>query len=164
MKNLIIDLTQLPEEGAKFVGELSPEIFIFSSKDDIKALSPLKYDIFVERFESELLLRGDLSATFELTCVITLKRFSKTINVLNSAISIEIENTSQIDATDSIREEIIIELPIDPRCDEADIPMECKINSKYLAVDKSTSIELDCPPTADSRWSALDALQDTKDN
>ena len=140
---LIVDLSTLPEDGVSLQGDLPAEIFAFPPHDDAKPVSPLHYELEVQRFGSELLLRGDIQASFEFTCVVTLQRFA-----------------------DALREEIVLEIPADPRCDEGDVPMECKLNSPYLVLDKTTDTDLSSPPPppADNRWSALDALSDLKDN
>jgi len=162
--NLIIDLASLPEEGKEFSGELPQEIFDLPA-DDAQATGPLEYDVRVQRFESELLITGELSAPFEFTCVRTLHPFIQTIRLDNAAISVEIEKQGEIDLTDALREEILINFPIDPRCEEGDIPQQCEIDPRYLSVDKPTEDELSTPPRAegDDRWSALDILKDLKD-
>lgn len=163
---LFLDPTTLPEDGLALQGELPAEIFDFPSHDDAKAVSPLLYHLHAQRFGSELLLRGDLSASFEFTCVVTLQRFVQTIRLHDIAISLELENESPINVAEALREEIVIEMPADPRCDEGDVPMECQLNSPYLVLDKTSDSDLSSPPPppADSRWSALDALSDLNDN
>ncbi len=160
----MIDLASLPESGQEFVGELPKEIFDLP-EDDAKAVGPLKYEVWAQRFESELLLTGSLSATFEFTCVRTLHPFAQTIGLENAAISIEITKEGEIDVTEAIREEVLIHFPIDPRCEEGDVPQTCEIDSRYLSVDKSAEDGLPTPPRAESddRWSALDILKDLKD-
>lgn len=156
---LSIDLHTLPEEGKNFSGELPPEIFDLP-EHDAKPVGPLSYDLHVQRFGSELLLSGSLSAPFELTCVRTVHPFTKTIRVDPANISVEIEDEGSVDATEALREEILLEIPDYPRCDEADEPMHCEIDPRYLAVDKPSGDAVETRPRAagDDRWSALDAL------
>jgi len=160
---LLIELGSLPEEGKAFSGELPKEIFDLP-EDDAQAKGPLIYDIWAQRFGPELLLTGTLSAPFEFTCVVTLNPFIQTISV-EAAVSIEIEREGEIDVSDALREEVLINFPIDPRCDEADVPQKCEIDSKYLSVDKPPEDGLPTPPRAESddRWSALDKFKDHKD-
>ncbi len=163
-EHLVIDLASLPEEGKEFSGELSKEVFDLPA-DDAQAVSALSYHIHAQRFNSEILLTGSLSAAFEFTCVRTLHPFVQTIHLETAAISIEIGKEGEIDVTEAIREEILINFPIDPRCEEGDVPQKCEIDSRYLSVDKSGEDELPNPPRAgsDDRWSALDILKDLKD-
>ena len=163
-KRLIIDLANLPEEGKSFSGELPQDIFDLP-EGDAQPVGPLEYDLWVQRFSSELLLTGTLSAPFEFTCVRTLHPFVQTIHLEAAAVSAEIEKEGDFDATEAIREEVLINFPVDPRCEEGDVPQKCEIDSRYLSVDKVTEDGLPTPPRAESddRWSALDKLKDQKD-
>ena len=158
---LTIDLASLPDEGKNVSGELPKEIFDLP-EDDAKPVGPLEYDLWVQRFGSELLLSGSLSAPFEFTCVRTLHPFVQTIRVENAAVSMEIGRESELDATDALREEVLINFPIDPRCEDGDVPQKCEIDSRYLSVDKSAEDGLPTAPRAgsDDRWSALDTFKD----
>ena len=163
-KRLTIELGNLPEEGKAYAGELPATIFDLP-EDDAKPMGPLVYDLWANRFGSELLLTGSLSAPFEFTCVVTLKPFIQTIRLENSAIALEVGAQGEIDVTDALREEILINFPADPRIDQADEPEPCEIDSRYLSVDKPGEDGLPTPPRAgsDDRWSALDSLKDLKD-
>lgn len=155
----IIDLPTLPEEGKVFRDELPAEIFDLP-RHDPHPVGPLSYELHAQRFGSELLLTGTLSAPFEFTCVRTLHPFVRTIRIDHASIAVEIEQEGPLDATEALREEILIEFPDYPRCDEADLPMHCEIDPRYLAVDKPAVDTVDTRPRAggDDRWSALDAL------
>jgi uncharacterized metal-binding protein YceD (DUF177 family) len=163
-RRLLIDLGSLPEEGKKFAGELPPEIFDLP-EGDAKPVGPLEYELVAQRFGSELLLQGLIAAPFEFTCVRSLHPFVQTVRVENAAVSLEIESEGEIDATDAVREELLIHFPIDPRCDDADVPQHCEIDSRYLAVDKAAEDDVETAPRAgsDDRWAALDALKEFKD-
>jgi uncharacterized protein len=163
-RHLMIDLASLPEEGRCFSGELPQEIFDLPA-GDAQAVGPLEYELWVQRFGSELLLTGSLAAPFEFTCVRTLHSFIQTIRLDAAAVSIEIENEGELDVTEALREEVLIHFPVDPRCEEGDEPQQCEIDSRYLSVDKPAEDELPTPPRAegDDRWSALDNLKDLKD-
>lgn len=162
--HLIIDLATLPEEGKAFAGELPAAVFDLPEGDAVP-LGPLEYDLWVQRFGSELLLTGTLSAPFEFTCVRTLHPFKQTIRLEGAAVSVEIGNQGEIDANEALREEILIHFPVDPRCEEGDEPQECEIDPRYLSVDKPEVDTLPTPPRdgGDDRWSALDDLKDLKD-
>ena len=159
---LVIDLGHLPEDGKQFAGELPPEIFDLP-KGDARPVGPLAYDLHVQRFEGELFLSGSLSAPFEFTCVRTLHPFVQTIRIDHVPIAIEIADQSKIDVTEALREEILLEFPANPLCDEADEPMHCQIDPRYLAVDKPPDAGVESPPTpqGDDRWAALDAWSES---
>jgi uncharacterized metal-binding protein YceD (DUF177 family) len=161
---LMVDLGGLPEDGKSLVGALPKEIFDLPA-GDAQAVGPLEYELWAQRFGSELLLTGQLSAPFEFTCVRTLHPFVQTIRLEAAAISIEIVTEGEIDLTEGLREEILLNFPVDPRCDEGDVPQTCEIDPRYLSVDKAAEDGLPTPPRAegDDRWSALDHLKDLKD-
>lgn len=161
---LMIDVGGLPEDGKWFSGVLPQEIFDLP-EGDAQAVGPLEYELFGQRFGSELLLTGSLSAPFEFTCVRTLHPFIQTIYLESSAIAVEIVNEGEVDVTEALREEVLINLPVDPRCEEGDVPAKCEIDPRYLSVDKLGEDGLTTPPRAESddRWSALDNLKDLKD-
>ncbi len=159
---LVIDLWLLPEDGKQFTGELPPEIFTLA-EGDARAVGPLAYDLHVQRFEGELFLSGSLSAPFEFTCVRTLHPFVQTIRIEYVPISVEIGEQAQIDVTDALREEVLLEFPANPRCDDADESMQCRIDPRYLAVDKPPGEGVESPPpaTGGDRWAALDAWSES---
>ena len=155
-----IDLANLPDEGEHFQGEISPDLFELG-QTDIISVTPLRYALLAQRFDTELLLTGEIEATFELTCMRSLHPFKQTIHLPAAAISIEIEGHSIIDASEAIREEVLIELPTNPKCENGDNPAKCEIDPKYLAVDKSTNAGVDNAPAREkpNPWAALDALE-----
>lgn len=156
---MLIDLAQLPDEGKHFEGEFPPEIFDLQ-ESDIISVSPLKYSLFVQRFDTELLLSGQLEATFELTCMRSLHPYQNTISLPSVAVSIELGDDGFVDPAPGVREEILLELPTIPRCEDGDTPGECHIDPKYLAVDKPTDDGVNTAPASEkpNPWTALDAL------
>ncbi len=160
MERLVIDLALLPEEGQLLDDKLPADIFDLPA-GDARPLGPLSFRLQVQRFGDELLLQGSLKAPFEFQCVRTLSLFRKTISLPEAAISLEIGPRAEIDATEELREEILLNFPPYPRCDEGDDPSPCEINPRYLAVDNPTGDVVDVPPAeqGDSRWAALDGLE-----
>jgi uncharacterized protein len=162
-KSLVIELANLPEEGKAYEGELDPSLYDLPERDAQPA-GPLYYDLTVQRFENELLVRGYLSSPFNFPCVRTNKEFVQTISLEEFGQSFEIEE-SNVDLTEALREEVLMAFPAYPRCDEADEPLECKIDERYLAVDKDPDDGVDEAPQSksDDRWDALDQLDQFKD-
>ena len=89
-ESLIINLNNLPEEGKSYEGELDPALYALPAHDAQPA-GPLYYDLHVQRFEEELLVRGYISSAFTFTCVRDNKEFTKTICIscCNSCIYID---------------------------------------------------------------------------
>lgn len=154
-----IELANIPEEGLSLSGELPASIFDLPDEDAL-ADGPLSYDLHVQQFDDELLLRGFISAPFIFTCVRTLHPFRQTITIPHAALAINTEGKEVVDPTDDLREEILILMPANPKCDDADEPQHCEIDSKYLALDKDPDSGVKTPPAVegDSRWDALDAI------
>ena len=161
---LEIDLGLLPEEGMAYSGELDPKIFGLPG-GDAKPMSGLEYDLYVQRFDDELLLRGYLGAVFEFMCVRTNKLFKQTISLEEAAVSLEVAS-GVVDATEALREEVLISFPNYPRCDEGDEPMECELDERYLALDKPPEDGVSDAPADEQgdQWSALDGFNQFKDN
>jgi len=159
-----VDLINLPDEGLHEAGEIPAEFFELK-QSDARAVTPLSYELFAQRFDNELLLTGKLQATFELTCMRSLHPFEQTIQLPKAAVSHEITEGGVIDMSEALREEILIELPTNPRCEEGDQEMKCELDPRYLAVDKLTETSVDTAPAQEepNPWTALDAL-DSKDN
>lgn len=160
----MIDLASLPEDGKGFAGELDPAIYELPEGDAVP-VGPLVYDLTVRRFGSELLLTGLLESPFEFTCVRTLHPFVQTIIVEGAAIAVEIGQQVEMDVTEAVREEVLINFPANPRCEEGDEPMECKIDPRYFVVDKPADGGLESAPRAEGAdpWSVLDKIKDLKD-
>ena len=156
---LEIILAELPEFGEQIKGEISPDIFELNEQLEGKPTTGLIYDLNVQQFDSELLVRGSIHTVFELTCVRTIHPFTMTIRIDDFATSIEISEDT-MDLTEQLREEILLLLPIYPVCDMGDEGMTCEIEEKYLALDKDQESDLEEKPaeSQDDRWSALDQL------
>jgi len=163
MTKLLIDLETLPEEGKDIAGELDAAIFDLRAQDP-KPLGPLRYRLHARRYDNELLLQGSLSCPFEFECVRTLHAFTKTLALNEAAIAVEVDGQGEVDATEQVREELLLEMPNHATCDIADEEQSCEIDPLYLAVDKEGEDELNpAPPEeGDSRWSALDAFRSEK--
>lgn len=160
-----IDLPNLPEDGLPLSGEIPPESFQLQ-QGDARPASPLKYQLWVQRFDNELLLTGELEMTFSLTCMRSLHPFLQTIFLPDTAISVEITEGGILDLTDSLQEEVLIELPTNPRCEEGDTEMTCEVDERYLAVDNLEDSITEPAPThggstqEENPWAALDALDE----
>ena len=160
MKKLIIDLGALPEEGKLIEGAIDPSVFDLKEHDP-QPMGSLNYHMHVQRFDTEVLLQGSLSCAFQFECVRTLHPFTKTISLPKAAVALEVGNSGEVDATEALREELLLEIPSHPSCAIADTSQKCEIDPLYLAVDKPVRDDVDPAPREenDSRWSALDTFQ-----
>lgn len=87
------------------------------------------------------------------------------VEIDECAISHEI-TSSQVDFASELREEVVILYPDYPSCDHASEEQECILDSRYLAVDKSTSVDVKTPSPdeAPNPWEALDAFGEDAEN
>ncbi len=161
MKRLRIDLETLPEEGKVFSGELDGELFGIDD-DEVHSIGDLSFDLTVRRFEGELFLQGKISAPFEFRCVRCLEYFPMTMELNDFAVSLEIEGQSVMDATDALREEILLEFPAYPRCEDSGTLKACIMKNEHFGVDKQgeTGVNTSAPNGESGVWDALDALGD----
>lgn len=161
--DLLIDLNTLPEEGKTFSGELDPAIF-GNLGEDTQATGPLIYDLYVQKFDNEVLAMGSISSAIEFTCVRTLTTFIQTIHIESCSVCVE-SPAGVVDIADALREEIVILFPSYPRCDEGDEKIECNLDSRYLAVDKAPTNDVETPPRDEEPdpWAALDAIPQESD-
>ncbi len=161
MKRLRIDLETLPEEGKVFSGELDGEIFGIDD-DEVHSIGNLNFNLTARRFEGELFLQGKISAPFEFRCVRCLEYFPMTLSLNDFATSIEIDNQNIVDISDALREEIILEFPAYPHCEDSDTSKACVMKNEHFGVDKQgeTGVNTSAPNGERGVWDALDALGD----
>ncbi|MBT9450419.1 hypothetical protein ICN84_10105 [Akkermansia glycaniphila] len=157
-KQLRIPLDTLPEEGMHISGEVDGEIFGIDS-EEISSIGPLSYDLDVERFETELFLRGSISAPFRFRCARCLQNFEHTIALDDIAVSIEIGDQAEVDATDELREEIVLELPNYPKCELAGLSCQINLENNDFGLDKHPEHGVESSAHGGSSvWDALDDL------
>ncbi len=147
-----IDVARLGPDGAALSGETF-EMSDLGSRF-IRPKGGIRYDLEAVPMGGELLLRGSLSAVFEAECARCNRRFDLVVEVPEYAESFEIAEAEEwIDVTDSLREEILLEIPNFPVHDE-----DCKGLCPKCGADLNDG-PCGCPRDGgDGRWSVLDAL------
>ncbi len=121
-----IDIGSIPPEGILIEGEEGSDLFQLREEgEEVRAASPLRYRLHASLQGDELLLQGTLEAQFELRCVRCLEFFTKTVRLDPYTLLHPVENTGIQDLTDRVREDILLDLPGYPRCEQADSPREC---------------------------------------
>ena len=153
---LIISLEEFPEEGRYLSGELDASVFGIDSAA-LHSTGPLSYELEVQLFETELMVRGSLSAPFELRCDRCLASFPYTIELDGLAYSYDVKGKLALDITDDLREEVVLALPSYPKCEISGL--ECEINDTFgdFRLDKDPQTGVDsAAPSSESVWDALD--------
>ena len=162
--SLIIDPRNIPAEGLQIAGELPASVMDLPEGDIAKATSPLEYDLTVLRDGSDVFLTGSLAATFELQCGRCAERYPHRVELEGYAQEIELENDSPLDLTNWLREDILLALPTQPRCETGNVsPRECPAEGKFEPAPPSVVPE---PHEQDSKevWGTLDQLTNLKRN
>ncbi|MFO1485892.1 MAG: hypothetical protein U1F71_21200 [Verrucomicrobiaceae bacterium] len=150
-----IDLRSLPDGGKDISGEEPPAFFALDASDVIQAVSPLKYELHVERDGSELLVTGRLEALFSLECGGCMERFDHRVDLPNYAAAIEIAKDATINLTDTIREDTLLALPSYPRCENGNVrPRQCPAEGRFEPALETAEGE----PQGQGVWEALNKL------
>jgi len=163
--SLTVDPRNVPAEGLQLVGTLPKSVLDLPEADIARATSPVEYDLLVTRDENDLIIMGRLSATFELQCGRCTEMYPQRVDLENYAQAIEIENEAPIDLTTWLREDILLALPTQPRCETGNVsPRECPAEGKFEIAPPSVTPEE--PHEQDSKdvWGSLDQLTNLKSN
>lgn len=152
-----IDVRSLPDEGYDFSGEEPASFFKLEPTDTIQAVSPLAYELHVERDEGDLLVTGCVEAVFSLECGRCLERFEQRVELSHYKSEITIEKDSTIDLTDTIREDTLVALPSYPRCEAGNVhPRQCPAEGRFETKLETAEEEPEGAPS--SAWEALNKL------
>lgn len=151
---LIIDTMDVSKELKELDGELTSDIFGLSRDDRIRCQSPLDYSLRASFTGEGFLLEGTAATTVSCTCDRCLKEYDKKVVVPNVCHYYEGLDHKSIDATDDVREDVVINFPDKCLCSEGceGICPQCGKNLN----DESC----DCPgaPEAPRAWDTLDGL------
>ena len=139
---LKVYVARVSRDGDELSGALDDAIY---GLDDefLKPFGGLRYELGVQVFGSELLVRGKLEQDFEAACSRCGKDFDFTAKVPDYTASYAIDGPAEaVDLTSDLRESILLALPTYPVCRDDCPGME------------KTETE-----TPDSRWDVLDNLK-----
>ncbi len=156
--HFVISLEDFPEEGLLLSGELSEEI-LGLEEADLRCTGPLSYDMEARLYDTELVLRGSVSAPFRMRCVRCLDEIDYTLELPDLTLSADVKGKLSVELTDELREELLLELPAYPKCEL--VGAECKINDSFgdFRLDKDPQPGVDsATPSGESVWDALDSL------
>jgi uncharacterized metal-binding protein YceD (DUF177 family) len=113
-----VHLRQIPADGLHLEGEEEcpiPEL----TKDGIRCVGPLKYKIDVGVSGDALWANGSLVQPVEVACVACVEKFVHNISVPSFAVHTELHGPETVDLGPFIREDILLNLPAYPHCDES---------------------------------------------
>lgn len=154
---LHIDLRSVPDGGKDITGQEPPAFFALDANDPIQAVSPLQYDLHIERDGGDLIVSGSLAVTFSLECGCCLERFEHRLELADYTTELEIQKDATINLTDTIREDTLLALPSYPRCEAGNVqPRQCPAEGRFEPALATAEGE---PQAADQGvWEALNQL------
>lgn len=162
--NLRIEPRGLPPEGVHLEGHLPPAVFDLVGDDTVRPTGPLEWSLDVVRDDDDLVVTGNIGATFELECGRCAERFQQRISLEDYELLIPVENEHPIDLTTWLREDILLALPTHPRCENGNVtPRACPAEGRF---DTAADAAGDGSGEADGSrvWEALDKLPNLKRN
>lgn len=161
--SLRIDPNGLPVEGLHIEGRLAPAVFGLKPGDELRAVSPLEYDLTVTRDEDDLVVLGRITATFDLECGRCAERFQIRMDLPGYVLDVPVENEGPIDLTSWLREDMLLALPTFPRCETGNVtPRRCPAEGRF---EPATETVRAAPQEEDTEvWKALDQLENLKRN
>ena len=152
-----IDIRSLPESGKDITGQESPAFFGLDANDPIQPLSPLKYELHLEKDGEDLIVSGRLEALFSLECGRCLERFEHRVELSRYETELEIAKDGTINLTDTIREDTLVALPSYPRCENGNVrPRQCPAEGKFEPAPETVAVENE--NAARAAWDALNQL------
>jgi uncharacterized metal-binding protein YceD (DUF177 family) len=152
-----IDIRSLPESGKDITGQESPAFFGLDANDPIQPLSPLKYELHLEKDGEDLIVSGRLEALFSLECGRCLERFDHRVELSHYETELEIAKDGTINLTDTIREDTLVALPSYPRCEAGNVrPRQCPAEGRFEPVLET--VEEEPQSAGPGVWEALNKL------
>lgn len=150
---LIVDIERLARDGEQFTGEIPAGVLELGPDEElIVPAGDIRYDLFIQRLDDELLVRGSVTQPFRCTCVRCNRVFDWESVDRRVTFSIAIGENLFVDLTPDIREGIILTFPNHPVC-----RTECRGLCSRCGADLNQG-PCGCKPEEDGRWGALDDL------
>lgn len=151
---LKIDVARLNEDGEVYEGELDGEKVIDIQDDFVHPFAGLRYNLFVQLFGTELVVKGRAEQDFDAICSRCGADFDFTVREEDLLFSQEITaETEFVDLTNELRESILLQLPRFPICREdcKGVCQQCGKNLNEGACECKHEEQPNC-------WGALDKV------
>lgn len=155
-----IIIADIPAEGLRREGALPPSIFDLPEGDPIRPVGNVIYEANIYSLDGVIAFSGRLRGSFQLQCGTCLEYvdFEADFPAWDSDLELE-EGQAVFDLAEVIREDFLLDLPPNPRCNELVEGRTCPkahlLVKNQVPVDEDPGIER---PASDI-WSALDELK-----
>jgi len=149
-------ISRLEKQPDHLVGEEPAELLGIENSDNLTIDSPLRYDLDAKIVSGEILVSGKIAVDISGLCGRCLVPCKETVGNDQIYLLFEIGREDEIDITEDIRTEMLLELPMNLVCAEdcAGLCPVCGANRNQ----KKCKCREDNPPASDC-WSALDDLK-----
>jgi uncharacterized protein len=157
-----LDPRQLPEEGLALSGESAMDIFELP-EGPVQFSGPLQWNLLAEIEGDDVIVTGSASAGFTMECGRCLQSFSATVEIDNFSFDFPANIGEIVDLTERIREDILLDLPDNPRCDTHG-GAKCPAAGQFLTEDDFVPLKETAPADSEGKaedniWGALDSLK-----
>ena len=157
--SLSVNLRHLETRNINLRGELSLAELDLDVRDEmIHVISPLEYDIEIEKLDDAILIQGELHVELECECVRCLKKFRHALVFEDWTLHLPLEGeeaitfkNDSVDLTPFVREDILLEFPQHPLCKPDCIGLKPKTARSRKIADK-----VEPKPSA---WTELNKLK-----
>jgi len=148
-----IEVAKIPESGIVLEEEQPPQI-MGEKLDEVEYKEPIRVRISANVIGHTLVIRGRLTTTAVLQCNRCLKKFDYGTDVRDYTFAAEVRGDETVDLTESIREDIIVSLPMKRLCTP-----DCKGLCPVCGQDRNVS-ECSCRRSeSPGPFSQLDTLK-----
>jgi uncharacterized protein len=157
-----IHLTELPEEGKFFEGEIRSDLFALAAADDPKFIPPLRFSLNVKLDGPDVIVEGSVEAQFELECVRCGGWFPYAPDLTQFYSQEPRDGAATLDLTALLREDILLALPGYPRCEDSNVETRsCPQAERFSSASDYVPLVGDPTPESAPRdvWGALDQIQ-----
>jgi uncharacterized metal-binding protein YceD (DUF177 family) len=149
-------ISDIPDEGLHLEGEFPAAIFDLPPGDSIQPMGPILYSADLYGFEEVVVLTGWLRGTFQLQCGTCLEFFDFDADFPAWSSEVDLEPGQRtIDLKEIIREDFLLGLPPNPRCDDADDGHVCP-KGHFVTLADEAEEEDPLEAGGPNVWGALD--------
>ena len=148
-----IDPRAIPESGLDLQGSLPVAEYAIPA-EGITGWSTIEYSLHATRIGSEMTVTGTLGASFQIQCARCLDPIPWKLEIKDFCQILSVPDEAVADLTPLIREDMILALPLAPRC-ELDSAGRCPRSGRVFAPGKDDFAE----KRRASVWRDLDQLK-----
>ena len=117
---MIIKIDQIPDQGMSFEGDEPPQTLALEPSEEFHPAGPLHYDLYAQRVDEMLIVRGTVSTDMNGCCARCTQIFSTTVTDSGFLRDYsDLHGEEEVDITEDLREAILLNLPHFPLCDDA---------------------------------------------